>query len=69
MTLSTVIEDTRKAVTGDPAAARALFTAHGTLTGVTEVEVRTACAVPKLVGCSSFGGRWPVRRRTFISPA
>ena len=42
MTLSTVIADTRKAVTGDPTAAQALFSAHGTLTGVTEVEVRTA---------------------------
>ena len=41
MTLSTVIADTRKAVTDDPAAGRALFSAHGTLTGVTEVEVRT----------------------------
>ena len=41
MTLSTVIADTRKAVTDDPAAGQALFSAHGTLTGVTEVEVRT----------------------------
>ena len=41
MTLSTVIADTRKAVTDDPAAGQALFSAHGTLTGVTEVDVRT----------------------------
>lgn len=42
MTLSTVIADTRKAVTGDPAAGQVLFRTHGTLTGVTEVHVRTA---------------------------
>ena len=42
MTLSTVIADTRKAVTDDPAAAQALFNTHSTLTGVTEVNVRTA---------------------------
>lgn len=41
MTLSTVIADTRKAVTDDPAAGQALFSAHGTLAGVTEVDVRT----------------------------
>jgi uncharacterized OsmC-like protein len=42
VTLTTVIAHTRKAVTDDPAAARVLFTAQGTLTGVTEVAVRTA---------------------------
>ena len=42
MTLSTVIADTRKAVTDDPAAAQALFSTHSTLTGVTEVVVRAA---------------------------
>jgi uncharacterized OsmC-like protein len=41
MTLSTVIADTRTAVTEDPAAAQALFSADSELTGVTEVEVRT----------------------------
>ena len=41
MTLSTVIADTHKAVTDDPTAAQALFSAHGTLTGVTEVAVHT----------------------------
>jgi uncharacterized OsmC-like protein len=41
VTLSTVIADTRKAVTDDPAAAKALFSTRGTLTGVTEVDVRT----------------------------
>jgi uncharacterized OsmC-like protein len=42
VTLTTVIADTRKAVTDDPAAAQALFSTHSTLTGVTEVAVRTA---------------------------
>ena len=41
MTLSTVIADTRKAVTDDPAAAQALFSTHGTPTGVTQVAART----------------------------
>jgi hypothetical protein len=41
MTLSTVIADTRTTVTEDPATAKVLFSAHGELTGVTEVEVRT----------------------------
>ena len=42
MTLTTVIVDTRKAVTDNPAVARALLRTYGTLTGVTEVAVRTA---------------------------
>jgi hypothetical protein len=41
MTLSTVIKDTRAAVAGNPAAARVLVSADGTLTGVTEVGMRT----------------------------
>ncbi len=41
MTLSTVIAGTRQAVTDDPAAAQALFSAQGTLTGVTKVDMRT----------------------------
>jgi len=42
VTLSTVISDTRKAVTDNPTAAQALFSTQGTLTGVTGVDVRTA---------------------------
>jgi uncharacterized OsmC-like protein len=42
VTLTTVIADTRQAVTDNPAAGRALFSADSTLTGVTEVTVRTA---------------------------
>jgi uncharacterized OsmC-like protein len=41
VTLSTVIEGTRAAVTANPAAAQVLFSTQGELTGVTEVEVRT----------------------------
>jgi len=41
VTLTTVIEDTRKAVTDNPAAGRVLFSTDSTLTGVTEVAVRT----------------------------
>ena len=41
MTLSTVIAGTRQAVTDDPTAAQALFSAQGTLTGVTKVDMRT----------------------------
>ena len=40
MTLSTVIKDTRTTVANDPAAAHVLFSAYGTLTGVTEVDMR-----------------------------
>ena len=39
--LGTVIADARKAVAEDPAAAQALFSTHGTLTGITKVDVRT----------------------------
>jgi uncharacterized OsmC-like protein len=42
VTLTTVIEDTRKVVTDNPAAGRVLFSTDSTLTGVTEVAVRTS---------------------------
>jgi uncharacterized OsmC-like protein len=41
MSLSSLIADTRKAVADDSANAQALFTASGTLVGVTEVDIRT----------------------------
>jgi uncharacterized OsmC-like protein len=41
VSLSTLIADTRKAVADDAANAQAVFSAHGTLVGVTEVDVRT----------------------------
>ncbi|WP_248958953.1 OsmC family protein [Sphaerisporangium perillae] len=41
MSLDTVIAETRKAVTDDAASAQLVFGAHGTLVGVTEVDIRT----------------------------
>jgi uncharacterized OsmC-like protein len=41
MSLATLIEDTRKAVADDSANAQAVFSARGTLVGITEVDVRT----------------------------
>jgi uncharacterized OsmC-like protein len=41
VSLSTLIADTRKAVADDPAAAQAIFSAQGTLVGITEVDIRT----------------------------
>ena len=41
MSLSSLIADTRKAVADEPANAQALFTAQGTLAGVTEVDIST----------------------------
>ena len=41
MSLTTLIADTHKAVADDAANAQAVFSAHGTLVGVTEVDVRT----------------------------
>ena len=49
MTLSTVINDTRTAVAKDPAAAQVLFSADGTLTGVTEVDMRTGAHTLSLI--------------------
>ncbi len=56
MTLTTVIADTRKAVTDSPPAAQALFSAHSTLTGVTEVAVRTATHVFTVDEPPALGG-------------
>src|ERR1019366_6012584 len=41
VSLTTLIADTRKAVTDDAANARATVSAQGTLVGITEVDVRT----------------------------
>ena len=41
MSLSSLIADTRKAVADDSSNAQAVFSAQGTLVGVTEVDVRT----------------------------
>jgi uncharacterized OsmC-like protein len=41
MSFDTIIAKTRQAIADDPAKARVLFTAQGTLVGVTEVDIRT----------------------------
>jgi len=41
MSVVSLIADTRKAVADDPANAQALFSAEGTLVGITEVDIRT----------------------------
>jgi len=41
MSLDTLIADTRKAIADDAANAHAVFTAQGTLIGVTEVDIKT----------------------------
>ena len=56
MSLSTLIADTRKAVSDDPANAQAVFSAHGTLVGVTEVDVRTGTHTFKVDEPPALGG-------------
>ena len=56
MSLSSLIADTRKAVTDDPANAQALFTAQGTLVGVTEVDIRTGAHSFKVDEPPALGG-------------
>src|SRR6185312_16162090 len=41
MSLDTLIADTREAIADDAANAHAVFTAQGTLVGVTEVDIKT----------------------------
>ena len=56
MSLSSLIADTRKAVSDDPANAQALFTAQGTLVGVTEVDIRTGAHSFKVDEPAALGG-------------
>jgi uncharacterized OsmC-like protein len=56
MSLTTLIADTRKAVTDDPSAAQALFSAQGTLVGITEVDVRTGAHTFKVDEPPALGG-------------
>ena len=56
MSLSTLIADTRKAVADEPANAQALFTAQGTLVGVTEVDIRTGAHSFKVDEPPALGG-------------
>ena len=56
MTLSTLIADTRKATSDDPANAQAVFTAQGTLVGVTEVDIRTGAHTFRVDEPPALGG-------------
>src|SRR5580698_3639636 len=56
MSLVPLIADTRKAVADDPANAQALFSAQGTLVGVTEVDVKTGAHTFKVDEPSALGG-------------
>jgi uncharacterized OsmC-like protein len=56
MSLGSLIADTRKAVDDDPANAQALFTAQGTLVGVTEVDIQTGAHSFKVDEPPALGG-------------
>lgn len=56
MSVVSLIADTRKAVADDPANAQALFSAQGTLIGVTEVDVRTGAHTFKVDEPPALGG-------------
>jgi uncharacterized OsmC-like protein len=56
MPLDTLIADTRKAITEDPAKAQAAFAAEGTLVGVTEVDIRTGAHTFKVDEPPALGG-------------
>jgi hypothetical protein len=56
VSLPTLIADTRKAVAGHPDNAQAAFSAHGTLVGVTEGDIRTGTHTFKLDEPPALGG-------------
>ena len=56
MSLSTLIAGTRKAVTEDAANAQAVFSAQGTLVGITEVDVQTGTHTFKVDEPPALGG-------------
>ena len=56
MSVVSLIADTREAVAADPANAQALFSAQGTLVGVTEVDVRTGAHTFKVDEPPALGG-------------
>src|ERR1700760_2574415 len=56
MSLDTLIADTRKAIVGDAANAHAVFTAQGTLVGVTEVDISTGSHTFKVDEPPALGG-------------
>jgi uncharacterized OsmC-like protein len=56
MSVVSLIADTRQAVADDPAKAQALFSAQGTLVGVTEVDIRTGAHTFKVDEPAALGG-------------
>jgi len=56
MPLETLISDTRKAIDDDAANAHAVFAAHGTLVGVTEVDIKTGAHTFKVDEPPALGG-------------
>ena len=56
MSLDTLIADTRKAISDDAASAQAVFAVHGTLVGVTEVDIRTGAHTFKVDEPPVLGG-------------
>ena len=56
MSLSMLIADTRKAVDDDATNAQAVFSAQGTLVGITEVDVRTGTHTFKVDEPPALGG-------------
>ena len=56
MSLDTLIADTRQAIADDAANAQAVFTAQGTLVGVTEVDVSTGAHTFKVDEPPALGG-------------
>ena len=56
MSLTTLIADTPKAVAGDADNVQAVFSAHGTPVGVTEVDIRTGTHTFKVDEPPALGG-------------
>ncbi len=56
MSVASLIADARKRVADDPARAQVLFTAQGTLVGVTEVDIRTGAHTFKVDEPPALGG-------------
>ena len=56
MSFDTIIASTRQAIAGDPETAHVVFTAQGTLVGVTEVDIRPGAHSFKADEPRSMGG-------------
>ena len=56
MSFDTIIAKTRQAIADDPAKGHVVFTAQGTLVGVTEVDIRTGAHSFKADEPPSIGG-------------